>query len=198
MVESRADARANRVRVLEAAQAVFAQKGLGAEMKEIAEQAGVGVGTIYRHFPSKADLLAALAIEAQHDVLTGVDLAELTPDPIEALSIVLTRAFETVEAHGWLIEALMSGELAPERRAEMHGEMRHQEFSARLQAIVQRGVDQGRFRADLDIGVATTMLLGMMVPWSYHCLRAGRTPRETAEAVLKLFRHGAEQRARGA
>jgi len=47
--------------VLEAARKVFAKHGLDAQMDEIAQRAGVGVGTVYRHFPNKADLLAALA-----------------------------------------------------------------------------------------------------------------------------------------
>lgn len=57
----RADARRNRENVLESARAQFAEHGLDAQIDEIARGAGVGVGTVYRHFPTKDDLLAALA-----------------------------------------------------------------------------------------------------------------------------------------
>ena len=57
----RADARRNREKVLEAARRQFAERGLDAQIDEIARDAGVGVGTVYRHFPTKEDLLEALA-----------------------------------------------------------------------------------------------------------------------------------------
>ena len=57
----RADARRNRELVLESARTVFAERGLDAQIDEIARGAGVGVGTVYRHFPTKEDLLEALA-----------------------------------------------------------------------------------------------------------------------------------------
>jgi len=56
----RADARRNRAAVLEAARRLFAEDGLEAQMPDIARAANVGVGTVYRHFPSKDDLIAAL------------------------------------------------------------------------------------------------------------------------------------------
>ena len=59
----RADARRNRERVLEAARAAFAERGLEAQMDEIARAAGVGVGTVYRHFETKEALLEAVALE---------------------------------------------------------------------------------------------------------------------------------------
>ena len=57
----RADARRNRESVLSSAREAFAERGLDAQMDEIARGAGVGVGTVYRHFPTKEDLLEALA-----------------------------------------------------------------------------------------------------------------------------------------
>ena len=59
----RADARRNRARIVEAARELFAEHGLDAQIDDIAEQAEVGVGTLYRHFPTKDDLVAALAAE---------------------------------------------------------------------------------------------------------------------------------------
>lgn len=59
----RADARRNRKRVLQAARRCMARKGLDAQIEEIARVAGVGVGTVYRHFPTKEDLVEALVME---------------------------------------------------------------------------------------------------------------------------------------
>jgi AcrR family transcriptional regulator len=67
----RADALRNRARVLEAAEAVFASEGIGAPVDIIAEKAGVGVGTLYRHFPTKEKLYEAILIDR---------IAELTAD----------------------------------------------------------------------------------------------------------------------
>jgi AcrR family transcriptional regulator len=59
----RADARRNREAVLTAAKKLFAEQGLDAQMPDVAKAAKVGVGTVYRHFPTKEDLIAALAAE---------------------------------------------------------------------------------------------------------------------------------------
>jgi AcrR family transcriptional regulator len=59
----RADARRNREAVIKAAKKLFADRGLDAQMPDVAKAAKVGVGTVYRHFPTKDDLIAALATE---------------------------------------------------------------------------------------------------------------------------------------
>src|SRR6058998_3589897 len=59
----RADARRNHEAVLRAAKELFADEGLDAQMPEVAKAAGVGVGTVYRHFPTKDDLITALVAE---------------------------------------------------------------------------------------------------------------------------------------
>ncbi|WP_197938768.1 TetR/AcrR family transcriptional regulator [Phytohabitans flavus] len=58
----RADARRNRARVLDAADEIFATKGVGASTEEVAKRAGVGVGTVFRHFPTKEALLEAVLV----------------------------------------------------------------------------------------------------------------------------------------
>src|SRR5438270_6387429 len=59
----RADARRNRQAVIDAARELFAEQGLEAQMPDVARSANVGVGTVYRHFPTKDDLIAALVAE---------------------------------------------------------------------------------------------------------------------------------------
>ena len=67
----RADARRNREAILKAARAVFSARGREGHLEEVARRAKVGMGTVYRHFPTKEALLEALARE-QFDLLTGV------------------------------------------------------------------------------------------------------------------------------
>jgi AcrR family transcriptional regulator len=65
----RADAQRNRLRVLEAAEAVFASEGISVPVDVIAEKAGVGVGTLYRHFPTKEKLFEAILIQRLEELV---------------------------------------------------------------------------------------------------------------------------------
>jgi len=63
----RTDAVANHTRILSAARAVFAERGLDMEVNEIAERAGVGVGTLYRHFANRDDMVCAILMQTFED-----------------------------------------------------------------------------------------------------------------------------------
>jgi AcrR family transcriptional regulator len=81
----RADARANRDKLVAAARALFTDKGTSAPLEEVAERAGVGIGTLYRHFPTRQALLEAVYVdEVEAMARAAADLAELPP--WEALS----------------------------------------------------------------------------------------------------------------
>ena len=86
----RADARRNRARVVEAARDVFAEAGLDAPMEEIAKRAGVGIGTLYRHFPTKdALVLGTLAAKYEDIAAQARRLLAEEPDPWTALRTLL-------------------------------------------------------------------------------------------------------------
>jgi AcrR family transcriptional regulator len=88
----RADARRNRERILQSAKEVFAQHGADAQMDDVAERAGVGVGTVYRHFPTKDALLAELVRQKFQLLVDGVrEALQRDGDPFEVFADMLRR-----------------------------------------------------------------------------------------------------------
>lgn len=102
----RADARRNRARVLDAARRVFADHGHEAQMDEIARAAEVGVGTVYRHFPTKEGLIAALVADSFERIDAAATLALEADDPWDAFSGVLWYGAELLASNRGLTEAL--------------------------------------------------------------------------------------------
>ena len=108
----RADARRNAEALLDAAKAVFASSGVDAPAKQIADAAGVGVGTLYRHFPLRSDLVKAVfqrEVDACADAAPTL-MAEYTPGV--ALEKWLYRFTEFVATKHGLADALHSGDPA--------------------------------------------------------------------------------------
>jgi AcrR family transcriptional regulator len=94
----RADARRNRERVVVAAGVVFAEQGSDAQMDDVAKRAGVGVGTVYRHFPTKEALIEALAMDRFEKILAVGREALLNPDPWAAFEGALWAGAELTAA----------------------------------------------------------------------------------------------------
>ena len=90
----RADARRNRERILKAARAVFADHGIDAQMDDVAKRAKVGVGTVYRHFPTKEVLLDALVRERFEEIAGYAEEALRLEDAWEGFSQLIWRAAE--------------------------------------------------------------------------------------------------------
>lgn len=108
----RADARRNLDALLRAAMAVFAEAGVDAPMRTIAAEAGVGVGTLYRHFPQRSDLIRAII---QREVDACVEAAATlgaTRAPAEALAAWVQRLVDFVATKRGLGSALHSGDPA--------------------------------------------------------------------------------------
>ena len=89
--ELRADARRNRERVLRAAQQMFAADGLGVSLDEVARRAGVGPGTVHRHFPAKEALYLAVAVDQLERLAAEARVLAATGDPAVALFTQLSR-----------------------------------------------------------------------------------------------------------
>jgi AcrR family transcriptional regulator len=90
----RRDAERNRQRILDAARELFAQEGLGVTLNDIAHHAGVGVGTVYRRFPDKSQLIDELFEQRLEDLVSLADHALDDPDPWHGLKTFLQDALE--------------------------------------------------------------------------------------------------------
>jgi len=109
----RADARRNRERVLTAAREVFAEHGREAQMDDVARRAAVGVGTVYRHFPTKEALIDALVAEAFGRLLAvAKEQAQRDDDPWDALVTTLWAGAEIL-AGDRAVSAIMSEVYGP-------------------------------------------------------------------------------------
>ena len=136
----RADARRNRERILKAARAVFSASGRDAHLEDVARRAQVGVGTVYRHFPTKDALLEALARE-QFDLLTQWSReAEEEPDAWAAFNTMIWRGAELQASDRALMEAVADFKPSVARQAE--------ELHASIERLLQRAQAQGAMRAD--------------------------------------------------
>lgn len=183
----RADAAANRVRLIEAALAVFREHGIDAEVKEIAERAGIGVGTLYRNFPTKDDLLTAVAGEMfdtmDHVTRAAVDVA----DAIEGVDLLIRQGLANMDRYGDLMEMLMGN--MPAGCLQRFGEINPLE---RVVAVLEKGMRQGVFRADLDPEIAATRIVSAFHPWMLKSLRATHTLDQIADAQVDFFLRGAQ------
>jgi AcrR family transcriptional regulator len=102
----RADARRNRARVLAAAECVFAEMGLKARVEEVARRAGVGVGTVCRHFPTKQDLVEAVLAAMYESLLADARVALGRPDAGAAFASFFVRLADFQARHRALAEAM--------------------------------------------------------------------------------------------
>jgi AcrR family transcriptional regulator len=189
--EQRTDARANHARIVRAATALFAERGLGVEMREIAEAAGVAVGTIYRHFPGKEDLLTAIARTMLSEAAEAVRSCSEEADPIEGIAGLLAVNLAGVARFGWLTGVLHSGQIPRHHLEALKSEMESSGLRRRYLPLLSRAVECGRLRPDLDIAIASAMLEGATAPWTSASMLVDRTPEAAAAAILQTFLQGA-------
>jgi AcrR family transcriptional regulator len=142
----RADARRSLDALLLAAKTVFATSGVDAPVREIAESAGVGLGTLYRHFPQRADLIAAVfrrEIDACADAAPVLSAASA---PFDALAKWMQRYAGFVAAKRGLAKALHSGDPAFDT-LQGHFDSR---LRPALRGLLARAIEAGEVRGDVD------------------------------------------------
>jgi AcrR family transcriptional regulator len=154
----RKDAWLNRQRILDAAKEVFAEQGLDAPLVEITRRAGVGDGTFYRRFPTRADLHAALQTEAQDVILRLGEQALLIEDGWTALSSYLERSCEFVAANRAIGELMVLPNSDPAAR-----KARDRQGETALRELIDRAQRQGSLHPDVTLGDLSTIITALLV-----------------------------------
>lgn len=152
----RRDAERNRLRILEAARTVFAERGLEVSLDDIAREAEVGVGTVYRRFPDKEALIDALFEQRVGDFAAMAETARATEDPWEALVTFLEGAVGMQAEDRGLKELLLNTARGQSRVASVRAQI-----TPLVAEIVERGKASGAIRA--DVTHADLPLINMML-----------------------------------
>jgi AcrR family transcriptional regulator len=180
----RADAQRNTDALLEAALAVFGTSGVDAPVREIAVRAGVGVGTLYRHFPERSDLVAAVFRREIDACADAAPVLAIEHGPSEALARWMQRYAAFIATKRGLATALHSGDPAFDSLPGYFD----QRLRPALRTLLEAAVAAGEVRADVD----ADELLGAVASlcMSAHNAGPGRAERMIALLVDGL-RYGA-------
>lgn len=142
----RADAQRNLDGLLQAAMKVFASAGVDAPVREIAKEAGVGVGTLYRHFPQRSDLIAAAFRREIEACADAAPVLAAENEPGDALALWMQRYVDFVSAKRGIGAALHSGDPAYAALPQF--------FETRLKpalaGLLKAGAEAGQVRAGVD------------------------------------------------
>ncbi|MEV5751208.1 helix-turn-helix domain-containing protein [Actinoallomurus sp. NPDC052308] len=152
----RADALRNRARVLEAAEAVFAAHGTTASTEQVARRAGLGVGTVFRHFPTKEALLEAVFVARLGRLAAEADALMSAEDPGTAFFGFFARVVGHAATKNALAAAL--AEAGVDVRETTAGTGR--ELRRALGALLGRAQEAGTVRADVGLPEILTLLVG--------------------------------------
>jgi AcrR family transcriptional regulator len=140
----RKDAERNRRRLLAAAREVFRDRGVAATLNDVAHHAGLGVGTAYRHFANKDELIDALFDDMVETIDGYVQEAAEQPDAWLGLTRALEKVCEVQAFDRGLREVMLGTGRGPERQQQMRDRV-----SPTVAAIVTRAQEQGALRSDI-------------------------------------------------
>jgi AcrR family transcriptional regulator len=142
----RADAERNRERILEVAKEAFTHFGADASLDDIAKQAGVGPGTLYRHFPAREELLQAVYRSELEKLAAAEQKFAQTMPPIEALRAWLLLFVDGIATKQLIAPALNTLVGDPKKVFEASYAQVHEA----IRALVKRAIRSGDIRKDLD------------------------------------------------
>jgi AcrR family transcriptional regulator len=151
----RADAQRNRGRVLDAARARMAEDGIEAQMDDIAREAGVGVGTVYRHFPTKQDLLQALTDDRFTGLADAAREALEDPDPWNGFCSFMRYSARVMAEDRALSEAM---DQRPEMCREAAGKA---ELLKATPKLIERAQAAGELREDIVPDDIPSLICGL-------------------------------------
>ncbi|WP_420128263.1 TetR/AcrR family transcriptional regulator [Longimicrobium sp.] len=183
----RADAQRNIDTLLEAAKDVFAESGVDAPVREIAARAGVGVGTLYRHFPQRADLVAAVFRREVDACAAEAPVLATEHEPGEALARWLRRYTRFIATKRGLAAALHSGDPAFEPLPAYF----QQHLGPALESLLDAAAAAGAVCRDVD---ANDLLRGV----ANLCLSTGEEGARHSQRMVDLLIDGLRYGARPA
>jgi AcrR family transcriptional regulator len=171
----RADAKRNYERLVTAARAVFAQEGGGASMEAIAKEAGVGVGTLYRHFPKRIEVVEAVYRDDVDELIDVAQVANAELEPWPAL-VAWLEAFVryAIGKKRFLNELHEAFEKNPELRVASR-----ERIEGALGLVLDRAQQAGVVRTDVD-APDLMQLLGSM------CMSATLTPEQSTRLLVMI------------
>ena len=177
----RADARRNRERVLAAARRAFAEQGYGVPLDEIAAAAGVGPGTVYRHFPTKEALFEAVSVANVEELAADARARAEAADPVLAFDGFLERLAEQALAKRDLPDAF-AGAGAQAAAAAVA------DFHEALGVLLSTAQAAGGVRRDVRVGDLLALFKGLL-----HAVRSDPDP-DVRHRVLAVVRDGLHPR----
>jgi AcrR family transcriptional regulator len=142
----RMDAQRNRERILEVAKDAFARSGAGTSLDDIAKQAGVGAGTLYRHFPTRDALLEAVYRTEVGKLAAAERKLAQDLSPIEALRAWMLLFVDYIATKQIIAPALNTLVGGPSKVYEASGA----QITGAIRALVERAIESGNIRRDLD------------------------------------------------
>jgi AcrR family transcriptional regulator len=153
----RIDALRNRERILEVAKAAFTRQGANASLDEIAKQAGVGPGTLYRHFPTRDELIEGVYRNEVEKLAAAAARFAETMSPLEALRAWMLLLVDYIAAKHIIAPALNSVVGGPSRLYEGSRTM----IQGAIDELVRRAKKSGDLRRDLDAFDLLRALIGV-------------------------------------
>ena len=142
----RMDAQRNRERILEVAKDAFARSGAGTSLDDIAKQAGVGAGTLYRHFPTRDALLEAVYRTEVEKLAAAERKLAQNLSPVEALRAWMLLFVDYIATKQIIAPALNTLVGGPSKVYEASGA----QITGAIRALVERAIESGDIRRDLD------------------------------------------------
>jgi AcrR family transcriptional regulator len=152
----RADSARNRERLIEAARTAFGRQGADVSLEEIARLAQVGIGTLYRHFPSRLDLLEAVYRREVGQLAEAAPRLLAERAPFEALREWMRLAVDYLAAKRVIGPALAASAGGPEIYAASGGLI-----TEAMKQLVARAVESGEIRSDVDSGDLLRAMVGL-------------------------------------
>ena len=144
----RVDAQRNLDAILKAAMDVFEKSGVDAPVREITENAGVGIGTFYRHFPQRSDLIKALVQQGVDTCALAAEKLASSHEPFEALALWMQRLIDFLKTKKGLASALHSGDPAYKNLPDYF----RSQLTAALEGLLEAARRNGDIKVKVDAG----------------------------------------------